>query len=73
MNEYFDQKTVQQFAQNVRTLRQERKLSQEKLALIAGIDRTYVSKIERVKCSVSICIAKRIATALGVGIEKLID
>lgn len=67
-----DQQTIEVFARNVKSIREERKLSQEKLALIAGIDRTYISKIERVRCSVSICVAKRIATALEVGIEKLV-
>ena len=34
-------------AQNVRMIRKQRGLSQEELALEAGIDRTYISGIER--------------------------
>lgn len=35
------------FAQNLRTLRQAKGLSQEELAHEAGIDRTYISALER--------------------------
>ena len=41
-------------------------LSQEELADAAGIDRTYVSALERCRYSVSIDVLERLATALSV-------
>jgi len=53
-------------ARNMRKLRAARRLSQEALAYDSGIDRTYVSSIERAQRSVSIDIVARIAKALAV-------
>jgi transcriptional regulator with XRE-family HTH domain len=53
-------------ARNMRKLRAERGLSQEALAVDAGIDRTYVSSIERGQRNVSIDNVGRIAKALAV-------
>lgn len=50
---------------NVRTLRQERGLTQEQLAHDAEIDLTYLGGIERGKRNPSIIVLARIATALG--------
>jgi len=38
---------LKQFGDNARNLRKGKKLSQEKLAEIAGLDATYISGIER--------------------------
>lgn len=54
------------FARNVRRARSERKLSQEKLALEAGLNRTYVSAVERSEQNISLDNVARIARALGV-------
>ncbi|MGO7377512.1 helix-turn-helix domain-containing protein [Rhizobium ruizarguesonis] len=54
------------FARNLRTLRQARKLSQEELAHRAGIDRTYISSLERCVYSPSIEVLDRLAAVLGV-------
>jgi transcriptional regulator with XRE-family HTH domain len=53
-------------ARNVKSLRISRGISQEALAHAAGIDRTYVSAIERCKYSVSIDRLDQIAKSLGV-------
>ena len=37
----------QVLSDNIKSLRKQRKLAQERLALEAGVDRTLVSKIER--------------------------
>jgi transcriptional regulator with XRE-family HTH domain len=52
------------FATNLRRLRNERGLSQEALADAAGIDRTYVSALEREIYSASIDTIEKIAKAL---------
>ena len=51
-------------AGNLRTMRTQRGLSQEALADIAGIDRTYVSALERKRYAASIDMLERLAEAL---------
>jgi len=53
-------------ARNLRLYRQERGLSQEELAYRAGIDRTYVSSLERCVYAATIEIVDKPASALGV-------
>ena len=52
--------------QNLRDWRKARGLSQEDLAFAAGIDRTYVSGIERGRRNPSLLMIARLAEALGV-------
>ena len=60
------------FAKNLRKSRQARGLSQEELAHLASIDRTYVSSLERAVYSPSIEVLEKLAHALGVQPEDLI-
>ena len=53
-------------AKNMRSLRAERGFSQEGLAHECGINRTYLSSVERSERNVSIDNIARIAKALGV-------
>ncbi|MBO5296199.1 MAG: helix-turn-helix transcriptional regulator [Candidatus Homeothermus sp.] len=48
------------------------KISQETLANMADIDRTYLPDIEKGRRNVSLTIADRIAKALGVTLKDLI-
>ncbi|MBP8708072.1 MAG: helix-turn-helix transcriptional regulator [Caldisericia bacterium] len=59
-------------AKNIKTLRLQKKLSQEELASLSGLHRTYISLLERKKKNVSIKILQRIADALKVDITSLI-
>ena len=52
-------------AANLGNLRAQRRLSQEALADIAGIDRTYVSALERRKYAASVDTLEKLAVALG--------
>lgn len=61
------------FAQNVRRIRGERKLSQEALAGVAELHRTYIGSIERAERNVSIDNMERIARALGVPLRVLVE
>lgn len=54
------------FATNVKTYRIERNISQEKLAELAGLHRTYISAIERERRNISIDNIEKIAQALNV-------
>jgi transcriptional regulator with XRE-family HTH domain len=57
---------------NVRRLRQQRKLTQEQLAFEAEIDLTYMGAIERGKRNPSLLVMARIADALSVPLTKLL-
>jgi transcriptional regulator with XRE-family HTH domain len=54
------------FARNLRKLRHARGLSQEALAYEAGIDRTYISALERGVYSATIDMVAKIAAVLEV-------
>jgi transcriptional regulator with XRE-family HTH domain len=60
------------FARNLRAKRHERSLSQEGLAEIAGLHRTYVGSIERGERNVSIDNIERLAAALNVDVVDLL-
>ncbi len=60
-------------AWNLRSLRTRKGLSQEALADETGVDRTFVSDIERSKVSVSIDILERMTAALGVELVALVE
>lgn len=59
------------FGLRVKELRVERKLSQEALANLAGIDRTYIPGIEKGERNVSLVIAEKIANALELELHQL--
>jgi len=54
------------FAENLRKARLAKKLSQEQLAELANLHRTYVGSVERAERNVSIDNIERLAMALGV-------
>ena len=59
------------FGNKVKLLRNEKGWSQEKLALIAEIDRTYIPDIEKGDRNVSITIIEKIAKAFDLKISDL--
>ena len=61
------------FGIRVREQRIALNLSQEKLANIADIDRTYLPDIENGKRNVSLAVAEKIAKALNVPLTKLLE
>jgi len=60
-------------SENVRTQRGKRGLSQERLALEAGVDRTLVSKIERAVANPTLEVLTKLAVALGVSVALLLQ
>lgn len=61
-----------QLANSLKALRQARGLSQENLSSIAGLDRTYISMLERGKRKPSLETIEKIATALGMKSWELV-
>lgn len=59
------------FGHRVQELRKARNLSQEQLADLAGVHRTYVGMIERAEKNITLCNIERIAKALKVNIKDL--
>jgi transcriptional regulator with XRE-family HTH domain len=59
------------FGRCVKLLRKDRGLSQERLAAICNLDRTYISSIERGLRNVSLRNIEILATALDVTIAEL--
>jgi len=62
---------LQRFGNRVRELRKSQGLSQEAFADQCGLDRTYISGIERGKRNVALCNVEAIARALGISISEL--
>lgn len=59
------------FGQRLRELRNAKGLSQEAFAAACGLDRTYISGIERGRRNVSLRNIEVIAKALGVSLSEL--
>jgi transcriptional regulator with XRE-family HTH domain len=60
------------FAENLKRIRAEQDISQEKLALKAGIERAYIGLIERQKSSPTIDMVEKIAKVLKVAPDELL-
>lgn len=61
------------FGLRVRELRSEKTISQEELAALTELDRTYISGIERGKRNLSLKNILKIASALNVTASQLLD
>lgn len=59
------------FGAKLRSLRTSKELSQEKLAELADLDRTYISGVERGKRNISLVNICRLASALEIEITVL--
>jgi transcriptional regulator with XRE-family HTH domain len=59
------------FGERLRAVRQEARVSQEKLAELSGLHRTYVSSVERGLRNVSLLNIDKLARALGVSLADL--
>ena len=64
---------LQRFGNRVRALRLKRGLSQEKLAELAGLHRTYIGSIERGEQNISLRNIEKLAQALNVSAASLLS
>lgn len=62
---------IKVFGTNVRNYRKEKNISQEKLAELSGLHRTYISDIECFRRSISLDNIQKIADALEIKTYKL--
>jgi len=65
------EKLLKDFGAHLKAIRKEENLSQEKLALIADLDRTYISGIERGLRNISLINIFKLAEALEIPPSKL--
>lgn len=63
----------QRLSSNLKRLRKQRGLSQERLAEMADFHRTYVSQLERCVTNISIDGLERLASALGIDVMDLLQ
>ena len=63
---------IKVFGTNVKLYRQSQNLSQEKLAEKCGLQRTYISDIERFRRSISLDNIQKIANALNIKAYQLL-
>lgn len=61
------------FGRALRSYRSASKLSQEKLAELAGLHRTYASSVERGERNISLENMVKLGSALGVPLSRLIE
>lgn len=64
---------LERFANKLKKLRKDRGLSQEALALLCDIDRTYIGRIENMKRNPSLEILDKIARGLNISLPELLD
>nr|WP_303033259.1 helix-turn-helix transcriptional regulator [Bacteroides acidifaciens] len=65
--------TMIMFGRNVQLRRQSIGISQEELEFRAGLHRTYIGMVERAERSISLQNAKKIADALNVKLDNLLN
>lgn len=68
-----DSKIKKSFGSNVRNLRHRAKLSQEDLADLCGLDRTYIGSVERGERNIGLINIVTLAVALQASPQELIS
>ena len=70
---FVEMNTLEKIGLNVSRFRKERGYTQENLALEAGLDRTYIPKVEKGKINITINSLEKIAKALKVNLIELFN
>lgn len=66
------EKTIKvMFGKRLREMRKRKGISQETLALVCDLDRTYIGSVERGERNISLINMHKIANALGMAVERL--
>jgi transcriptional regulator with XRE-family HTH domain len=61
------------FGDRVREVRMQKRLSQEQLAHLADVHRTYIGMIERAEKNITLINIEKIANALQINIKDLLN
>lgn len=61
------------FGQRLIQFRKEKKMSQERLAELSGLNRPYISAIEQGKRNISLEVMDKLASALEIEIKKFFE
>jgi len=64
---------LKQFGKRVREERLKRGISQERLGQLAKVHRTYIGMIERAEKNITLTNMEKIAKALGMRVNNLVD
>jgi transcriptional regulator with XRE-family HTH domain len=64
---------LQRIGSRLRAARAAKGLSQEAVALTAGLDRSYVSGLERGEFNVSVLTLRKVAKVVGIRLGTLLD
>ena len=64
---------LKSFGQHLRAIRLSKNLSQEDLAELAGLDRTYISGVERGKRNISLINIVKLSKGLGINPSELVN
>jgi len=67
-----EEKTLLLFGAHIKSLRLQQAFSQEHLAFLSGLDRTYISGVERGKRNLSLLNIIKLASSLNVTPAKLL-
>lgn len=68
-----DKRLLLEFGNRIKAIRLIKGISQEELASIAGVHRTYVGMIERGEKNITLITMKRFSEALGVHVAELVS
>ena len=66
------QELTQILADNLRDYRNTKRISQEELAEVCGLHRTYLGSVERKERNVTLSTLETLAAALGVSVPELL-
>ncbi|MFV0304714.1 MAG: helix-turn-helix domain-containing protein [Moheibacter sp.] len=73
MNNLRDDEFLRKFGLHIKSVRESKDYTQEKLALEMGVEISQISRIERGKINSSICTIKAIANSLNIPLKDLLD
>lgn len=68
-----EQQIKKEFGERLRSIRQQKSLSQEALALACELDRTYIGGVERGERNISLINIYKIARALNISPKELMQ
>lgn len=68
-----DEDIVERIGLNITIIREQRGLTQEKLAELAGLHRAYIGQIERGEKNIGLRNLEKISKALDIDIRVLVD